>query len=160
MILYRGELTKAETVDADGETIAPYGFAILPVTVQRVSEAGIVSGRLATVGALIDTGASNTAVHPDLLKELGLVPSDRREFGQGGLPEEQEAKYVPLYRARILIGDTGVGWDPYVVVRQWDLRVAVRRQSYQVLIGADILLTCRFTYHGPGEGWFTLELPD
>jgi predicted aspartyl protease len=118
-----------------------------------------VSGRLVKKQALIDTGASNTAISPDLREELNLPPTDRREFGQGGLQAEQEATYVALYRARILIGDTRKGWDPYVLIRDFDTRVGTPRLAHDVLIGADILLGCRFTYNDP-EGWFTLELPD
>lgn len=157
MISYRRELTRGGTLDADNKRIADYELAVLPVTIQRVNEAGVVSGRLVTVDALIDTGASNTAIHPDLRKELGLTPTDRRELGQGGLPGEEEGKYVPLYRARITIDDTGVAWDPYVVVRPlpW----------YPVAIGTDILMRYRFTYDAPGvyegrAGWFFLDLPE
>ena len=68
---------------------------------------------------------------------------------------------MPLYRVRITIGDTGVAWDPYVVVRP----LRQYEQLCQVLIGTDILQSYRFTYDGPGvyegrAGWFFLDLPE
>ncbi len=148
-----GPLTKFNVRDGRDEsvTITEIRLAVLTVTVQRVTEDGIVSGDLLEREALIDTGATTTAVDPGLRAALGLEESGYSERGSGGAPGEEEEQLRPLYRLRITIGE-----------EEWDVPVIERTTGFDVLIGCDILQRYRFTYDGlkGDKGSFDLYLPD
>ena len=126
-------------------------LAIHPVTVQRVTEDGVVSGDPLDRPALIDTGATGSAVSPGLRALLDLEASDFTEQGLGGQPGEQDENSRPLYWLRITIGTKG-----------WDVLVFERATGADVLIGCDILQHYRFTYDGLDgpDGSYDLYLPD
>jgi hypothetical protein len=111
-----GPLTKFNVLDGHDEsvTITEIRLAVLTVALQRVTEDGIVSGDLLQIDALIDTGATTTAVDPGLRAALDLEESDYSERGSGGAPGEEEEPLRPLYRLRITIGE-----------KEWDVPVRV-----------------------------------
>lgn len=149
----RGPLRKLNVKDARDESVAisQTRLAVLTVTVQRVTEDGIASGAPLQREALIDTGATTSAVDPGLRTALDLEQSEYSERGSGGMPGEEETQLRPLYRVRITLGE-----------KAWDVPVIERKVGDHVVIGCDILQHCRFTYDGldGGDGSFTLYMPD
>jgi len=148
-----GPLTKFNVPDGRDESVSitEIRLAILPVTVQRVTKDGVGSGDPLPKDAMIDTGASTTAVDPCLRKALDLEQSGYSERGSGGAPGEEEEQLRPLYWLRITIGE-----------REWNVPVIERTTGFDVLIGCDILQHYRFTYDGLNgdDGSFDLYLPD
>ena len=152
----QGPLRKFNIIDGhDPSTvIAEIKLAVLTVTVQRVTQDGVVSGAPLQDDAIIDTGATTSSVYPDLREALELEQSDYSELGSGGLPGEEERKLYPLYWMRVTIGE-----------QEWDVPVVERRvpdDKRAVIIGCDVLQHYRFTYDGLDgpDGSFTLYLPD
>ncbi len=94
-----GPLRKFNVPDGRDESVAitETRLAVLAVTVQRVTEDGVVSGDLLQREALIDTGATTSAVDPALRAALDLEQSDYSERGSGGAPGEEERQLRPLY---------------------------------------------------------------
>lgn len=148
-----GPLRKFNVPDGRNEsvTITETRLAVLTVTVQRVTEDGIVSGDLLQREALIDTGATTSAVDSGLRAALDLEQSDYSERGSGGAPGEEESQLRPLYWLRITIGK-----------QEWDVPVIERTTGADVIVGCDILQRYRFTYDGldGDDGSFDLYLPD
>jgi hypothetical protein len=157
MSFFHWDLTETGVRDLNdpSKIVAKLLFAVLPITVQRVGEDGTLAGPVLEKNAMIDTGATTSAVSPELAIELGLQETNLREHGQGGMPGEEDMD-AALFPARITVIDTGDRWDPSVMVRP---ALTQYRELCQVLIGLDLLGNYVFTYNGPGE-FFTLELPD
>jgi hypothetical protein len=90
-----GPLRKFNVPDGRDEsvTITEVRLAVLTVTVQRVTEDGTVSGDLLQRDALIDTGATTSAVDPGLRATLDLQQSDFSERGSGGAPGTGSASW-------------------------------------------------------------------
>jgi predicted aspartyl protease len=118
-------------------------YAIIPVTIE-----GLTGYEVSTAArdekAMIDTGATSSAVHPSLADDLGL-----RSLGSERSDDSREP--APLYRVRITIGVIGVAWDLYVIGREYDTP-----QLHRVIIGTDILKDCGLTFNGPDRGRFCL----
>jgi len=98
--------------------------------------------------ALIDTGASLTAVDEEVLKALGLQPT-----GQIRLATPCQAN-VPasIYPVRMSFPKTTISvvGDGLAVAG-----VTLRHQGYVALLGRNFLARAVFTYNGPG-GFFTV----
>ncbi len=108
-----------------------------------------------SVKALIDTGATTSAIHPSLAADLGdLMKVGREEGGDANAPDGRVE--ATLYELRVAItGPDGSGFE-------WRQVYAIERPYEQpenigyFLIGCDILGTCRFTYDGTANPLITL----
>jgi len=148
---YNGRLDQTGILDPTdpSKVIGTTGYAILPVTVEGLT-GDKVSSTSRSEDAMIDTGATTTAVHPSLARDLDLEQVGRE---LGGDAEEDHPTYVPLYRVRITISAIEGEWDLLALGRDYPYP-----HLFRVIIGNDILKSCRFTFDGPAES-FALELP-
>jgi Aspartyl protease len=99
------------------------------------------------VNAMIDTGATGSAVSKDLAEELHLeVIGPEIGIGMDGKPGP-----VPLRLGHITVPDLSCHWN-----RQILMQTGASQGLYDVIIGNDILQSCIFTVDGPA-GRFTLR---
>ncbi len=140
---YIGNLDRSAVQDlADPSRVTHY--AIVPVTVAGFAKDGVLTPP-SSEKAMIDTGATSSAVHPSLAGELGL-----QQVGNESGDDSDES--VLLYRMRVTIPKIGGEWDLYVIGREYG-----HPQLFRVIIGTDILKDCAFTFNGPkGRGTFGL----
>ncbi len=100
---------------------------------------------------LIDTGSDITAVSQSILQQLGApVIVSATTHGIGGTVS------VNLYRVSLHIFDArtqNLPWLPYPMLNVMALPPNI---PFDVLIGLDILRTCKMFVDGPG-GQFTLD---
>jgi predicted aspartyl protease len=105
------------------------------------------------IRALIDTGASITAVEPSVLSALGLTPTGEMEIhtpSTGGT-----AVKTPTYDVRVAI--PGRPGDLYFISETVQIVASsLAVQGIQALIGRDILSHCTLFYNG-ADGTFTLS---
>lgn len=152
---YRDRLDRTPIPSATtGEAAGTYGYAIVPVTIQGLIN-GEASGPSRIEKALLDTGATDSAIHPALIRDLALRQLDLGQgpvFALGADVMTERTEPEPVYHVRLTIADLGE-WDPYVNRRDFPDRFS---RLFRVIIGTDILQTCRFTYNDPA-GWFTLD---
>ncbi len=97
--------------------------------------------------ALIDTGASHTAVHPMILDHLGAFP---RGKAWSSVPGENRASRV-IYDVRLTLGTHRPAFEVEVV------KIAPATHSVAVLIGRDILKKGTLLSDGENETfslWF------
>ena len=98
-----------------------------------------------SVSGLVDTGAKVTAIQRSIINWMG-IPSigfmDATSSMLGG-----EVRTVPIYPVRMTFGPLGASDTP-----KWRtinaVGVDVVSPGASVLIGRDLLSTCRFTYDG------------
>jgi hypothetical protein len=151
MTTYRDELDQTPLYGGAGT----YGHAIVSVTIQGVTD-GKPSSPVMPERALIDTGSTDTTIHSDLVRDLSLKQVGFSE-GEDGTTGKLEP--VPNYRICLTIPKLEAQWGD-----QGDLYAPERAPGlyepppFRVIIGTDILRTCRFTYNDP-PGWFALEYP-
>jgi hypothetical protein len=172
--LYSGELTVFPVVDLhdDSRTLGVASLAIVPaVAIAGMTASGTWSPSQ-SVKALIDTGATASAIHPSLAVKLGDLMKVGKELGGDTNAPGGQAEHT-LYELRVTI--TGPGglrfeWRPvYAIERPYE---EPEKVGY-FLIGCDILRSCRFTYDGTVNpvitlpdgsevptGRFILEKPD
>lgn len=145
---FTGDLDRTPLYGGDSSRVT--GYAIIDAIVspaldgQRTS-----SGRSADVRALIDTGATNSAVDKALATELGL-PVIGYETGIG---MEGRKNRVPLYHARLELPDLGRSWDAVIL-----METGACEGLHNVVIGNDVLQSCVLIVDGPA-GKFTLRCP-
>jgi hypothetical protein len=138
-----------------------YGYAIVPVTVQGVTDDGKPSGPVVSERAVIDTGSTDTTIDPGVIMDLSLTQVGITT-AQDGLTDKREV--APVYRICLTIPQLERQWgdqgDLYAPARTVDLPMPegapYKPPSFRVLIGTDLLQSCRFTYNDP-PGWFVLE---
>ena len=98
-----------------------------------------------SVPALVDTGAEMTALHRPLADWLGAPVQDLVKLGSSVLGREE--REVPVYLVRVTFGAIEAPdppkWRTILVAG-----VDVVSPGASVLIGRDLLATCRFTYDG------------
>ena len=115
-----------------------------------MTEDGNLTGPVATERALIDTGSTDTTIHPDLVKDLSLRQVGI-SVGEDAMTDKREP--VPNYRICLTIPKLEAQWgesgDLYAPERAPDLYAP---PPFRVIIGTDILQTCRFTYNDPQGG--------
>jgi hypothetical protein len=120
-------------------------------TLQGLQAAGQSLPNSIQAKALIDTGADVSAVAPAILRQLAIpVHSHRTTVGIGG------SVPVRLFNAAFFIFDARQHHLPWFI--QPDLLVMELPTGLpvDVLIGLDVLLTCKLVVDGPA-GQFTLE---
>ncbi len=95
---------------------------------------------------LIDTGARATAIQRALADGMGLPIHDWVMITSSALGNEVRA--APVYQVRMTFGSLEAKDAPqWRIVRA--VGVSVVSPGVLVLIGQDLLATCRFTYDGP-----------
>ena len=120
------------------------GYAI--ITVNIASGDGPDSRRLDGKKAVIDTGATNSAVDGELITELGLDQmgvQDSRAF-------DREIPDVPYYAGRIEVPELSWGWSLKSIQATNGIP-----GLYDAVIGNDILAGCTLMVIGPANR-FTL----
>jgi len=137
------------SVDADGAT------AIVTVRISGDAELFLRQhGRLVPgpmhVTALLDIGASCSAVHPEVLRRLNSQESGFLPLAVIGEDGRRENKELPVHDLRILLGDFEPAFHVQAVAA-----VPVTPTVY-VLVGRDILDRCKLFYNGP-KGEFRLS---
>jgi len=123
-------------------------IAVPSVLAQRLAERGEPVPAPRVGQALIDTGASLTAVDEDALKALGLQPTGRIRLAT---PSQADGP-ASIYPVRMTFPQTAIS------VARDGLSVAgviLRHQGYVALLGRNLLARAVFTYNGPG-GFFTV----
>ena len=98
-----------------------------------------------SVPGLIDTGAKVTAIQMSIVAWMGILSFGEMEATSSLLGGE--ARMVPIFPLRMTFGSLGDGPPP-----RWRAidaaAVHVVSPGASVLIGRDLLATCRFTYDG------------
>jgi hypothetical protein len=103
--------------------------------------------------ALIDTGASRTALHPIIVQQLGLVPRGFTRAGMPG-PTGHASQNVRLFDARIALDSPQFTHPPIPVEAA---EVVPATQTVLILIGRDILEQCTLYFDGQNRAfslWF------
>lgn len=105
------------------------------------------------VTALIDTGASISAVDPTVLAALGLTPTGNAQIfssttGAAGVS-------VPTYDVCIGIYAARQGDLHYISATVQVTATNLKAKGFGVLLGTDVLSKCIFLYNG-ADGHFTL----
>jgi hypothetical protein len=172
--LYAGELTVFPVVDRHDKSriLGVASLAIVPAVEIAGMTASGTWGPTQIVKALIDTGATTSAIHPSLAANFGDLMKVGREEGCDTNAPDGHAEDT-LYELRVTItgpGGSGFEWRPvYAIERPYE---QPEEMGY-FLIGCDILRACRFTYDGTANpvitlpdgsevptGRFILEKPD
>ena len=145
---FTGDLDRTPIYGEDSSRVT--GYAIIDAIVspaldgQRAS-----SGRSANVRALIDTGATTSAVDKTVAADLGL-PVIGHETGIG--MEGREIR-IPLYHARVELPDLRRSWDTAIL-----METGAGQGLHDVVLGNDVLQSCVFILDGPA-GKFILRCP-
>ncbi len=125
---------------------------ILPVQIglPEAAEAAIragggVPGAMEEIQALVDTGASITAIDQTVAARLGLIATGSVQIGGVTGVSTQ-----PLYGARIVMPEPGFTFDPIQIVG-----APLNAPDFQLLIGRNLLCSMMMTYDGV-RGQFAL----
>jgi aspartyl protease len=99
-----------------------------------------------SVAGLLDTGARWTAIPRVLAEEIGLRVSDWRKLSSSAFGDEE--REAPVYQVRMTFGSLDAPDLP-----KWRTLLTVGVATIVspgaiVLVGQDLLATCRFTYDG------------
>ena len=97
--------------------------------------------------ALIDTGASHTAVHPMILNHLGVAQTGTAFVS---VPGQAQAS-LPLYRVRVTLGTHRPAFAVQVA------KIVPATHTVAVLIGRDILGAATLLFDGENQAsslWF------
>jgi hypothetical protein len=99
-----------------------------------------------SVAGLLDTGARSTAIPRALAEGMGLRISDWKKLRSSAFGDEE--RDAPVYEVRMTFGSFDapgpLKWRTILVV---GVKTIVSPGAI-VLIGQDLLATCRFTYDG------------
>jgi predicted aspartyl protease len=99
------------------------------------------------ISALVDTGASITAINMATAQRLGLQPTGSIEIGGA-----TGSSSMPLYPAMFRIPDPFVEWDPITLAG-----AQLSNTPFEILIGRNILCSMTLSYDGKA-GRFSLIL--
>lgn len=119
---------------------------------QALADAGHPIPAPQRIVALLDTGASISAVHPDVLSALALTPTGKAEIhtpSTQGVPVLADTYDV---RIGVFAGRPG---DVHYISDTVQVTASVLSSGIQALIGTDILKKCILTYNG-ADDCFTL----
>ena len=100
--------------------------------------------------ALIDSGATHSGVHIEILNRLGIKHSDVANLLT---PTSGTTTRVKRYRVKlsVMLSPSPFSIDPLVVTAMaWD------DSRFQVIVGIDVLKLGKFSIDGPGQS-FSLE---
>jgi predicted aspartyl protease len=97
--------------------------------------------------ALVDTGAKETCIRPELAQKLGLRELKRPSY------DPQRGTLLDRYEATLLVG--GIPFQDHEI-RGF---VIVEREPFSVIVGRDILAFFVLEYDGP-NGTFALRFPE
>jgi hypothetical protein len=132
-------------------TIGPNGpiievrLWVVPEDAAKLAAAGLPIPRPVSVLGLVDTGAEVTAIQRSLAEWMGLAVSGVLEARSSVLGDE--ARVVDVYRIQMTFGPVEAPDPP-----KWrtisPVGVSIVSPGANVLIGRDLLATCRFTYDG------------
>jgi hypothetical protein len=106
--------------------------------------AGLPVSELYSGHALIDTGASHSAIHPRLAEYLGSLPSLYTTVTYPGDDGENE-RDVPVHDLRIWLEPSV---PPFEVMA---IATGSATKGILVIIGRDILDQCTLVYDGPNK---------
>lgn len=117
----------------------------VPEREAALNAAGLPIAPPFSVRGLLDTGATTTAIRYELADRLNLIPDDIAQIRSSASgPETYEA---PVYQVRMTFGPIEAPDPP-----RWRtldvVGVSIVTTGAFVLIGQDLLATCRFTYDG------------
>lgn len=140
--LGQGQLT--ESLRARGP-ILPIQVGLPQAAAANMRQNGEVPGTVEEVQALVDTGASITAVNEALAARLGLIATGSVQVG--GVTGVDTR---PLYGVRIVMPEPGFTFDPIQIVG-----ANLNAPDFEVLIGRNLLCSMMMTYDGP-RGQFAL----
>jgi len=119
----------------------------LTTSVEIISISGIGNNRI-TVNALWDTGATSSAVTPDVARRLSLVPIGRTKVN--GVNNVSMADIVLL----------SVGLPNQTIIRDVHAAVCNLVKDVDLLIGMDIITTGDFCIsNGEGKTLFSFAIP-
>jgi hypothetical protein len=132
-------------------TIGPNGpiievrLWVVPEDAAKLAAAGLPIPQPISVTGLVDTGAQVTAIQRSLAEWMGIPVFSVLEARSSVLGDE--ARVVDVYRIRMTFGPLEAPDPP-----KWRtinaVGVSVISPGATVLIGRDLLATCRFTYDG------------
>jgi hypothetical protein len=132
------------TIGPDGPIIE-VRLWVVPEDAANFAAAGLPIPAPVSVPGLVDTGAEVTAIGRPLTEWLGVPASGVLEARSAVLGDE--ARVVDVYRIRMTFGPAAAPDPP-----KWRtvdaVGVSVVSPGATVLIGRDLLATCRFTYDG------------
>lgn len=137
----------AEALRASGPIVTVHVGPASQVEARVRSEGGRPAGAVA-VQALIDTGASITAINVSRGTEIGLLQTGVAQIGGvGGLSQQ------PVFAAALHFDDPFITYDPIEIVG-----ANMGGSGFDVLIGRNILCQMILTYDGR-SGTFKLDRP-
>ena len=125
--------------------ILPIQIGLPQAAEASIRQNGEVPGAMEEVQALVDTGASITAINMATAERLGLIPTGSVQVG--GVTGVDTR---PLYGVRVVMPEPGFTFDP-IEVAGANLNVP----DFEVLIGRNLLCSILMTYDGP-RGQFSL----
>lgn len=103
--------------------------------------------------ALVDTGATSTAIAPWLADELGLEPMGRRVIGTAAGQRRATAYRFSLgFQASALLAPSGLTAGPVFLPNEVYGIDFTEGIDFQILIGMDILAKGSFEMH-PDHRW-------
>jgi hypothetical protein len=118
---------------------------VVPEDAAKLAAAGLPIPRPFSVPGLVDTGAQVTAIQRSLAEWMGVPVFSVLEARSSVLGDE--ARVVDVYRIQMTFGPLEAPDPP-----KWRtidaIGVSVVSPGATVLIGRDLLATCRFTYDG------------
>ena len=141
-------------------TVGPFGpllIAYIGVSRERaeaLQKAGQRPPEPVKTQALVDTGASCTAIDPKVLVQLGVTPTGRVPVHTPST-EATTPHEANQFDVSILIPGLTPHVRPFVVPVLPVIEASLEHQGYQALVGRDILTSCLLVYEGQG-GLFSL----
>lgn len=127
--------------------IIPVQIGIPKVLADQMKAQGQTPPPPEEISALIDTGASITAINVATAQRLGLQPTGSIDIGGANGVASQ-----PLFAAMVRIPDPFVEWDPMTLAGS-----TLTGVPFEILIGRNVLCNMTFAYSGK-EGRFSLIL--
>lgn len=136
-------------IDSDG-LIVDVRLNVDAAMMQIALAGGTIPPSITTKG-LIDTGTDITAVSASALKQLGVsLQLNTYTHGIGG------AMSVKLFRITLFVLNMSNPSPPWMVFHDLLVMELPGQLPFDVLIGMDIIRTCKMLVDGPG-GVFSLE---
>ncbi len=132
------------TIGPDGPIIE-VRIWLVPADAADMAAAGLPVPQPISVRGLVDTGAEVTAIQHSLVEWMGISTLHFVEARSSVLGFD--SRVAPVHQVQMTFGSLGASDPP-----KWRtinaLGVSVVSPGATVLIGRDLLATCRFTYDG------------